>query len=266
MAKMGKVEIPLVERSFMGKAIAFFFSEFFATFILVFLGCMGCVSISGEPIPHSQISFTFGLAVLISVTCFAHLSGSHLNPIVTVAAVIVGHTPIAISPVYILGQMFGAIGGFGALMMSTPSHLMGNDKMINDSVLGSVKVPGVCSPGINAGLTVFQGFCVEFITSAILAWVCCAVWDRKNNDKHDSVAVRFGLTIVALAMAAGAYTGANMNPARSFAPALFNGDWSNHWVYWVAPTLGAIVAAVFYRFVFQTSTPKDDQPEAIPLR
>lgn len=61
---------------------------------------------------------------------------------------------------------------------------------------------GICSPAINENILVSQGFLVEFMISFILALVCCGVWDAKNSDKHDSVAIRFGLTIAVLALAA----------------------------------------------------------------
>lgn len=60
--------------------------------------------------------------------------------------------------------------------------------------------------------------------------MCAGVWDKRNKNKHDSVPIRFGLTIAGLAMCGGHYTGASMNPARSFGPALINWDWQQHWV------------------------------------
>jgi len=253
-----------MDENSMMKRIVTFCSEFLATFTLLFLGCMGCVvGIAGHPIPHEQISWTFGLAILVSVQCFGHISGSHLNPIVTVASVICGYTPIALAPIYILGQFAGALGGFGALWLVTPSRHLGNQmKTINGTL---TKLAGVCSPGVNPDINSLQAVFVEFIASSMLILVCCAVWDRKNSDKHDSVSVRFGLTVAVLAMAAGPYTGANMNPARSFAPALFNGDWADHWVYWVGPLAAGSVTAAFYKFLFQTPPPEEDHAEGLPL-
>lgn len=252
---MGNMEKPSLQ-----KMLINFCSEFGGTYILVFLGCMGCVAgLSGGSIPHEQISFVFGFAVLIAVQCFGHVSGGHINPIVTVASVVLGNTPIAMAPVYILGQFVGAIAGYGSVMLVTPSVHLGNQ------VVGGVKSPGVCSPALNPQLSPVQGLAVEFIASSMLILVCCAVWDRKNSDKHDSVSVRFGLTIAVLAMAAGPYSGANMNPARSFAPALLNGDWSNHWIYWVGPLLAGTVTTWVYKYLFNTPPPEDKLPESIPL-
>lgn len=241
--------------------------EIVATAILVFLGCMGCVTgIAGGSIPHEQISLTFGLAVMVSVQVFGHVSGSHINPIVTVAAATLGNISLLQVPIYFTGQMLGALLGFGLLKVVTPEKFMGNviSTVANGTIL---KSPGVCSPGLHRDVSPGQGLLVEFLATLILALVCCGVWDHRNSDKHDSVAIRFGLAIAVLAMAAGPYTGANMNPARSFAPALFNGDWDNHWVYWVGPLLAGFVGALIYRLVFakEPQPKKEDLPEGIAL-
>lgn len=64
---------------------------------------------------------------------------------------------------------------------------------------------GICSPGINPRINPFQGLFVEFLISLILVLVCCGVWDSRNKDKHDSVTIRFGLTVAVLAMAGVSY-------------------------------------------------------------
>lgn len=241
-------------------------SEIAATAILVFLGCMGCVSGVGGGVPtHLQICFTFGLAVMVSVQVFGHISGSHINPLVTVAAVTLGNIPLIQVPIFFVGQFLGALLGFGLLKAVTPDILMGN--IYVHTANETIKKVGVCSPAIAANIETGQGLLVEFLISFILALVCCGVWDPKNSDKHDSVAIRFGLTIAVLAMAAGPYTGANMNPVRSFAPALFNGDWKDHWVYWVGPLAGGFAAALFYRLAFSKDAPQSNKtsPEELPL-
>ncbi|XP_076269469.1 aquaporin AQPAe.a-like isoform X2 [Rhynchophorus ferrugineus] len=243
-----------------------FAGEVGGTAVLVFLGCMGCVTgiASGGIIPHEQISFTFGLAVMVAVQVFGHISGSHINPIVTVAALTLGNISLIQVPIYFAGQLVGALAGFGLLNIVTPSKFLGNELIQVNNV--TVKTLGVCSPALHPDVTPFQGFFVEFLITMILALVCCGVWDYRNHDKHDSVSIRFGFTIAVLAMAAGPYTGANMNPVRSLAPALFNGDWKDHWVYWLGPLLGAFIGALAYRILFnKVAPPKPETGETIPL-
>lgn len=241
--------------------VVLFLSELAATAILVFLGCMGCVTaIRGNDTSHQQISLIFGLAVMVSVQVFGHISGSHINPVVTVAAATLGNISLIQIPIYFVGQFIGALLGFGLLLAVTPAGMISHVNSANETI-------GICSPAINENILVSQGFLVEFMISFILALVCCGVWDAKNSDKHDSVAIRFGLTIAVLALAAGPYTGANMNPVRSFAPALFNGNWKNHWVYWIAPLTASFIAALFYRLAFTKEVPSSNEtiPEGAPL-
>ncbi|CAH1113824.1 unnamed protein product [Psylliodes chrysocephalus] len=208
-------------------------SEFGGTAFLVFIGCLGCTI--GAPL--EQIAFTFGFAIMIGVQCFGHISGAHINPAVTVAAATLGHFPLINIPIYISGQILGALTGFGLVKAITTTKL-------NSSTLGA------CSPSPAAHLSVFQVFLVEFLLTLILIWVCCAIWDSRNSNNTDSISLRLGLTVAGLAMAGGAYSGANMNPARSFGPALLDGDWKYHWVYWVGPLTAAFLGGLMYRVVF----------------
>ncbi|XP_030751163.1 aquaporin AQPcic-like [Sitophilus oryzae] len=203
--------------------VVLFLGEVGGTAVLMFLGCMGCVGAitSNGVISDEQMSWAFGFAVLIAIQIFGHISGAHISPVVTLAAFVLGNVSLMQLPIYFLGQLFGALTGFGLLMVVTPSNYIKNRT-------STAKVPGVCSPAINPKISRFQAFLVEFIITAILSWVCCAIWDPRNSNKLDSLTIRFGFTIAVLAMTAGPYTGAHMNPARSLAPALFNGDWDDH--------------------------------------
>lgn len=65
------------------------------------------------------------------------------------------------------------------------------------------------------------------------------------------------MAIVALSLAGGTFTGASMNPARSLGPAIWNGEWTAHWIYWVAPLSASLLSSLFYRVVFFRPNPKD---------
>jgi len=258
---MGK---SLIEhRSMFAQRSTLVMAEFLGTFMFVFLGCLGCVAgVSDGPIPHQQVSFTFGFALLLVIQCFGHLSGAHVNPSVTVASVVCGYVKPILVPFYLIGQFLGALAGYAAVMSVTPYEYL------NSNVLdpNGNKIPGVCSPNINSRISTMQGLAVEFIATAFLAWFCCSIWDRKNTNKHDSLSIRFGCVVVVLALACGPYTGTNLNPARSLAPALLNGDWNAHWVYWVGPLSGAFVSSAIYKVMYQTSPPIDDGLEGVPLK
>lgn len=94
-----------------------------------------------------------------------------------------------------------------------------------------------------------------------------AVWDKRNEKNTDSTALKFGLAVTCIATVFGPYTGCSMNPARSFAPAIWNNSWADHWIYWFGPIAGGAFGAFFYRSVFgiKPSNKELDTPESIAL-
>ncbi|KAH8413872.1 hypothetical protein KR222_010885, partial [Zaprionus bogoriensis] len=216
-----------------------FLAELLGTAILVFLGCMGCVKTADFANNHLQTILNFGFAVLIAIQCFGCVSGAHLNPAVTVAAFIYDLVSLPMAFVYFVGQLLGAFIGYGLLKALLP-----------DPTLHSPET-GLCVTLPAKGVTAPMAFGIEFAATSILIITCCGVWDPRNAKHHDSVAIRFGLAVAGLACAAGPFTGASMNPARSFAPALWNGNFQDHWLYWLAPLSAAAVTAIAYKAVFR---------------
>ncbi|XP_031342350.1 aquaporin AQPAe.a-like isoform X1 [Photinus pyralis] len=246
-------------------------SELFGTAILVFLGCMSCaIGLSGGNVPHVQISFAFGLAVMLSVQTFGHISGSHINPIITIAAAVTGQLAFIEVPIYFIGQFVGAFIGYGLLMSITPEHHQAKYELRHTglNITENVKVLGVCSPQMNAELSGLQVMFCEFLLSLLFVLIVCSVWDYRNANKHDSVALKLGLAITGLALAGGPFSGANMNPARSFAPAAWHGDWNLHWAYWIGPILAGFVGGALYRILFTKPRPVEveDTIEITPLK
>lgn len=243
-------------------------AELIGTGFLVLVGCMGCMStMAPGGIPHAQISFTFGFAVMFAIQIFGHISGAHLNPAVTVAAVVLGYTPYLLAPVYAVAQVIGAVLGFALLKAVTPGKFFDAKEHFNAITNQTVRDYGVCSTIPNAEISSLQALAVEILITLVLILVCAGVWDHRNAKNTDSIPIRFGLTIAGLAMAGGPYTGASMNPARSFGPALLNGDWTQHWVYWLGPLLAAVVGAGGYKALFAKPAPQTDsiELEDIPL-
>ncbi|XP_070497261.1 lens fiber major intrinsic protein-like isoform X2 [Chironomus tepperi] len=228
-------------------------SECIGTAMLLFFGCMGCVDFGAGGFPnHLSICLGFGLTVMVIVNIFGIVSGAHLNPAVTLAAYVYKLVDLQKSVVYVIGQFTGAFLGYGLLRALTP-----------DSALGEsfcVTLPG-------EKIDIWKAFGVEFFITMGLILVCCGVWDPRNAKHHDSVPLRFGLAITMLALVGGPYSGGSMNPARSFAPALYNMNFTAHWIYWVAPMLSALITSVTFRMVFYREAPKElTKPEEIPLR
>lgn len=235
-------------------------AEMIGTSMLVLIGCTGCVGSLGVVPPHLQITLTFGLAVMVVIQCIGHISQAHINPAVTVGSVILGKKTIPEALIYLISQIIGAVLGYGMLKMVTPEDRL-TASTANESHL-------FCVTDLHADLSAIQGLIVEGIATSILIFVVCAVWDARNENNTDSVPIRFGLTVAVLATAFGPYTGCSMNPARSFAPALWNNQWTHHWIYWFGPIGGALVSSFTYKIIFGVSDKVEEDestPEAVAL-
>ena len=204
-------------------------AEGIGTFILVFAGTGSVIvnSISNGAVTHLGISFVFGAVVAALIYGMGHLSGAHFNPAVTLGFWASGFFPKRRVLPYIVAQMLGAIAASALLLIS----------------LGSVANLGATLP-LNGNW--FQSLVLEIVLTFILMLVIlgCGL-DRRAHVGFAGLAI--GLTVGLEAAFMGPITGASMNPARSFGPAVVTGIWHHHWVYWVAPILGAQLAVMVYR-------------------
>lgn len=142
--------------------------------------------------------------------------------------------------IYVPAQILGGLFGFGMLAVSMPW-----DRYLEKST------SGICLTVPLDGMDAGTAFLCEFFLTAVLILTCCGMWDKRSEALQDSGAVKFGLTIAALSMAGGQLTGASMNPARSLAPALWQGIFNTHWVYWVSPLASSLVTTLFYKYVLR---------------
>ena len=206
-------------------------AEALGTFILVFLGTGAVVvnQVSQGAITHIGISLVFGGVVAALIYTLGHISGAHFNPAVTLAFWRGGFFPGKLVLSYILAQCTGAIAA-SALLRST---------------FGTVVNLGATLPLKDNWL---QSFILEVVLTFILMFVIFGSGlDRRAPIGFAGIAI--GLTVAVEAAVMGPITGASMNPARSLAPALVSGLWQHHWVYWVAPILGAQLAGLVYRWL-----------------
>jgi len=209
-------------------------AEFFGTLFLVLFGC-GAMHNNGVGASIVQIALTFGLIYGSLVWCFNHVSGGHLNPAVTVAYTVCRRVSLIRGLLFILFQCVGAVAGAAVLLGLSAS----------DTTLGVTAV----ASNIDAA----QAFGIELLITFVLVFVILASTDEKRSDLGGSAPLSIGLSVVAGTLYAFSYTNASMNPARTFGPALITNNWANHWVYWVGPIVGAVVAALVYWYVFAAS-------------
>jgi MIP family channel proteins len=220
--KLCQILLP-IDRNFVAEAIG--------TFILVFIGTGAVVvnNVSQGAITHLGISIVFGAVVAALIYTLGHISGAHFNPAVTIAFWQSGFFPGQRVLPYILAQCVGAI---------TASTLL-------RGVFGVVANLGATLPRHNNWL---QALLLETVLTFILMFVIFGSGlDRRAPIGFAGLAI--GLTVAVEAAVMGPITGASMNPARSLAPALVAGLWQHHWVYWVAPIVGAVLAGWVYRWM-----------------
>ncbi|MEM6751414.1 MAG: MIP/aquaporin family protein [Cyanobacteria bacterium P01_C01_bin.38] len=204
-------------------------AEGIGTFTLVFAGTGAVMvnAISDGSLTHLGVSFVFGAVVAAMIYCLGHISGAHLNPAVTLAFWTSGFFPRRLVLPYILAQLIGAVSASALLLIS----------------LGRVANLGATLPLDDNWL---QCFVLEFVLTFILMFVIFGSGlDRRAPVGFAGLAI--GLTVALEAAFMGPVTGASMNPARSFGPALIGAIWQHHWVYWLAPIMGAQLAVIVYR-------------------
>ncbi|KAM8744720.1 aquaporin-4-like isoform 1-T2 [Acanthopagrus schlegelii] len=214
-------------------------AEFFAMllFILLSLGStINWEAVKEDPGPPDLvlISLCFGLSIATMVQCFGHISGAHINPAVTVAMVLTRKLSLAKALFYLLAQSVGAIVGAAILFGVTPASVRG----------------GMGVTTVNASISVGSALVVELFITFQLVFTVFATCDDKRNDLKGSSALAIGMSVCVGHLFAIPYTGASMNPARSFGTAVVTWRWENHWVYWVGPSLGGALAAALYEYLF----------------
>lgn len=214
-------------------------AEFLAMLIFVLLSLGSTINWRTEeesPSPPDLvlISLCFGLSIATLVQCFGHISGAHINPAVTVAMVVTRKLSLAKAIFYLIAQCLGAVVGAAILYGVTPA-----------SVRGSMGVTTV-----NTNITVGHALVVELFITFELVFTVFATCDPKRDDVKGSSGLAIGLSVCIGHLFAIPYTGASMNPARSFGPAMVTWSWENHWVYWVGPVLGGVLASALYEYLF----------------
>jgi MIP family channel proteins len=199
-------------------------AEAIGTFALVMAGC-GAIAIGS--LGPAGVAAAFGLAIMVTVYAFGHVSGAHFNPAVTAALAVGSHFPAARVLPYWAAQVAGAIAG-AALVQAT---------------LGDVRL-GVTHPaGSHIQSLVWEAVLTFFLMLVIIA----VATDTRALGQGAAIAIGGAVTLGALV--GGPISGGSMNPARSLGPALVSGDMSDLWIYLVAPPVGAIAAVLVYRYV-----------------
>lgn len=204
-------------------------AELIGVYVLVTAGC-GAIMVNTDTgaLTHLGIALAFGLAILVMVAAAGHISGGHLNPAVTIAFAVSRHFAWRDVVAYVIAQVLGAI--LAALTLRF--------------LIGDVAALGTTLP---AG-TAAQAFGIEVLLTAVLMFVIISV-ATDTRAVGSPAAIAIGLAITLGAIWGGPISGASMNPARSFGPSLIAGVWTDQWIYWLAPVIGAVIGALLYQWV-----------------
>ncbi|MCI0426128.1 MAG: aquaporin [Actinobacteria bacterium] len=203
-----------------------YLAEFLGTFILVAMGSMGILAVGGATGAAEMVAIglAFGLALLAAIWVAGHVSGGHYNPAVTLAALLDRRVGLSDAIGYWVGQFAGA--GVASLVVWAAA--------------GSRDAVGrTATTYEDLGTAII----VEVLLTAIFVWTILTV--TKRGGSHAPAAI--ALTLVAVHLAGIPFSGASVNPARSFGPAAVAANFDPLWVYIYAPLIGAVVAFALYR-------------------
>ena len=209
-------------------------AELVGTALFVFFGAGSVVAnASGIPLGPVGIALAHGVGISVLITMFMAVSGGHLNPAVSLALWLAQKIDGRRFAFYVAAQLIGAI--IGALLIKAffPS--------------GVTRVTSLGTPQISGALSLFEAIAVEAVLTFFLVSAVFGTAVLPTAPKVGGFGI--GLAIFTCALVCGSLTGAAMNPARAFGPALVSMDWHGQIVYWIGPGLGAAVAAALWRYL-----------------
>lgn len=219
-------------------------SEAVGTFTLIFIGAGSIIASDfvglqagtfGAGVGGAgllMIALAHGLAIGVMVSAVGHVSGGHFNPAVTLAVWVTRRIGTASAGAYIATQLAAGALGALALRVLLPGQLWG------PSHIGT--------PLVTPGIADWQAIAIEAVLTFLLVWVIFATAVDPAGSFGKIAGLAIGLTIAMDIMMGGPFTGAAMNPARSFGPAVVSGELTGMWVYFLGPIIGGTIAALLY--------------------
>ena len=217
-----------------------------ALFVMVGVGSVAAVVANGSDL-LPNVALAHGLAFGLLVAGIAGISGGHINPAVTFAMLVTGQITVIRGVMYIVAQLIGAC--IGALLLRA---------FVLDAVLEAI--PGGGGVALNEGVVTegWHGMLLEALGTFVLVWTIFAVAVNPRLSSGNLAPLYIGLAVGAVYFFLVPLTGAGINPARAFGPALFlpgaadgiPGRWDDAWIYYIGPLLGAAAAGLSYYMLY----------------
>ncbi|XP_062224875.1 probable aquaporin TIP5-1 isoform X2 [Phragmites australis] len=238
-----------LQHCFSPPSLRSYFAEFISTFLFVFTAVGSAISArmltpdvtsDASSLVATAVAQAFGLFAAVFIA--GDVSGGHVNPAVTFAFAVGGHIGVPSAIFYWASQLLG----------STLACL------VLHFISAGQAVP---TTRIAAEMTGFGAAILEGVLTFLLVYTVHVAGDPRVGGKKGFATTALGSLLVGLltgacVLAAGSLTGASMNPARSFGPAVVGGDFKNQAVYWVGPMIGAAVAALVHQSLVFPSVPE----------
>ncbi|CAG8473267.1 8512_t:CDS:2 [Dentiscutata erythropus] len=213
-------------------------AEFLGTAYFLFMGVGGALAFGTSEIGNVGIPFSFGWSLMVNVFLWSPISGGVFNPAITVGLMVTRHLPIVRGILYIIAQFLGAL--FGSLLIKA-------------------LVPAPANGPTSVNTSVAQGFFLEMFATSVLTFavlfIAAGKIPKDDGEKKDKKKGEFmapfviGISLFISALSVGPFTGASLNPARTFGPAVVFGNYGNgHWIYYIGTTAGSLLAAGYWYF------------------
>lgn len=211
------------------KAVA----EFVGTFTLIFVGAGAIIATGNRDLLLIALAHGFAIGVMVSAT--GHISGGHLNPAVTMGALVGRQITPKLALVYWISQLLGGLSAAVTLLGIFP--------------WSQSQLYKLGTPELGANVTVIAAILTEAVLTFFLVFVVYGTGIDPKGAFHAVGGMAIGFTIALDIMMGGPITGGAMNPARWFGPAVVSGFFDNWYVYWIGPLAGGIVAGLVYAYL-----------------
>lgn len=221
-------------------------AELIGMFLFVFAGVgsamaadkLGVVGVT--PSSLILIALAHGISLFCVIAATANISGGHINPAVTLGLAVGGQITLMRAVLYWVAQLLGSV--LAALLLKFTFHHI-----------------GVPIHTVGAGESMLSAVIIEIVATFALVFVVYGTAvDPKRGAIGTIAPIAIGFTVLANILACAPFSGASMNPGRSFGPALVAWNWHNHWVYWVGPLIGGALAGLIYNELLISQPPPEE--------
>ena len=229
-----------------------YLAEMVGTMVLVLMGCGVAVSLGCDPVANIPAvvgtAFAFGLAVVAMAYTIGGISGCHINPAITLGCLLTKRISAKDACMYMIFQVIGAFIG-SAILYLLVNNVTGMDGTGANDLQQNVNVTG--------------GLIAEIVFTCVFVLVVLGATAKTNGATNNFAGLAIGLSLILVHLVCIRYTGTSVNPARSIAPAIFQGGaaLSHLWIFIVGPFAGAILAAVIWMIIDPICCCKKDKEE-----